>query len=194
MDYELEKLTQEYESLKSLYNKLVKEWGHPSDFEDLYKVYPLLTVTGALARKYLQWDKKLSYLVDVIKPKLGDMDTSEFLYYDEKTFFNGEKTQVPLSSVTSMFLHQYEYGYMDDRKLSGKMTPKVSIYLFITTDILCESCALANNGKYKAGKNNFRKTTSFIGYSDCTCGYYVNFKSYLQALEQMIKEKHLKSK
>ncbi len=187
MDYEIEKLSKEYESLNSLWNKLRSEWVKPSDFEDLYRVYPLLTTAAAIARKYIFWDKDLDFLVKVVEPSSErTVKTSAYFYYDEKSFFNGTKKDKPLSVIAGLFLHQREYGYMDDRKSDVGMSNDVGIYIFAKSDLLCKSCSLANNGEYKENGKNYKTTTSFIGYSDCACGYYVDIDSYLKAIKKII--------
>ncbi len=186
MDYEIEKLKDELASLGFLWNKLKSEWEKPSDFEDIYRVYPFLTTTAAIARKYIHWNKNLDFSVRVIEPSFEtDIDTSEYFYYDEKSFFNGINKDTPISRIAGLFLHQREYGYMDDRKSDGKMTGDVTIYVYAKSDVLCKSCSLVNNGEYKDNGNNYRKTTSFVGYSDCTCGLYINIDSYIETVNKI---------
>ena len=190
MDYGIEKLNKEYNELRLLWNKLKAEWEKPSDWEDLYRVYPLLTTTAAIARKYIHWDKSLNNEVKVIKPSLEtNIDTSDYLNSDEKSFFNGVKENKKFTEVAGLFLHQIEYNYMDDRKSDGKITNNTTIYIYVRSDILCKSCALVNNGEYKEGKKNYKKTTAFVKYPDCTCGIYVNIDSYLDSIEQLINKK-----
>lgn len=190
MSYELEKLNKEHKELKLLWDKLKSEWVKPSDFEDLYRVYPLLTTTAAIARKFIYWDKSLDFPVKVVEPSsLDEVDTSEYYYNNEKSFFNGIEKTVSLSSVAGLILHQKEYGYMDNRKDLGEMSEDVIIYIHIKSDLLCKSCSLANNGKYEENGKNYRKTTSFITYSDCTCGFYVDIDTYLNAIDKIISTK-----
>ena len=187
MDYEIEKLKIEYESLRILWNKLKFEWVHLSDSEDLYRVYPLLTTTSAIARKYIYWDKDMDLKVKIIKPSFTtDTNTSEYLYFDEKSFLNGEKEELSLSTIAGLFLHQNKYAYVDDRKKDGKMGETITIYIHVKTDILCKSCAIANNGKYEERRRNFNKSQSYVSYPDCTCGYYINIDSYLEGIKNII--------
>lgn len=189
----MEKLKQEYKALEVLWDKLTEEWEQPSDYEDLYRIYPLLTTTGAIVRKYISWHKNLNLNVSIVKPSLDtSVDTSEYLYYDEKTFFNGEKKNESLWQVASTFLHQTEYVYMDDRKSDGKVTDSTNIYLYVKSDRICKSCALANNGELRKNGNDYQKKGSFISYSDCLCGYYINMKSYMRAIKDLINECDIK--
>lgn len=195
MDYEMEKLKEEYRNLKALWDKLTTEWEKPSDFEDLYRVYPLLTATAAIVRKYIYWNQGLNFSVRVIIPSLENTkNASEYLYYDEKAFFNGEEKNISLSEVASLFLHQREFCYMDDRKSDGKMTNAVKIYLYTRTDRLCKSCSLANNGEYRGNGKDYRKTKSFVSYSDCECGYYIRINSYLSSVDKVIRAQSARQK
>lgn len=185
----MEKLERECESLKILWGKLETEWERPSDNEDCYRIYPLLTTTAAIARKYIHWDKNLDFEVDVVVPSVNTgVDTSVYYYSDEKSFFNGEPQKKLLSNVSSSFLHQKEYVYMDNRKSDGKMSKDVNIYLYVKTDLLCKRCSIINNGEYKENKANYRKTTCFITPCDCTCGYYIKVRSYIDAVQKVIKK------
>jgi hypothetical protein len=189
MDYELEKLKQEYTAFTVLWNKVKSEWIQPSDWEDLYRVYPYLTTTAAIARKYSVWDKDLDFAVKVIEPiAVGEVDTSIFFYCDEKSFFNGRAIDLPLSKVASVFLHQSEFCYMDNRKSDGVMSSQVSIYIYARSDILCKSCSLANSGEYKENGQNLKQRTASVSYPDCTCGYYIDIDSYLVSINKIIKK------
>ena len=190
MDYEMEKLNTEYTTLRALWNKLQSEWERLSDHEGLYKVYPLLTTTAAIARKYIFWNKDLDFSVKIIEPSSSmTVDTSKYFYYDEKSFFNGTKKDRPLSIIAGLFLHQNEYVYVDDREKDGKMSEKVTIFIYAKSDVLCKSCAQANNGEYKENERNYRTTKSFITYSDCTCGLYIDIESYVGAIKKIIDKK-----
>lgn len=190
MNYETEKLKSEYTELIALWKKIKDNWEKKSlDSEDLYRIYPFLTTTAAISRKYIHWNKDLNFEISIVEPSLKTgVDTSIYLYYDETKFFNGYKKTLPLYDVTSSLLHQIEFSYMDNRKIDGKMTTDTEIYLFARSDKLCESCALTNNGEYRGNGKDFKKTVMHIEYSDCLCGYYMNIDSYLNNIEKLIKK------
>ena len=59
----LEKLESESELLNKVWTKLENNWAEPKDIEDVYRVYPLLDTTAALARKILtSYGKKIQNL------------------------------------------------------------------------------------------------------------------------------------
>lgn len=180
-DCDLEKLEKEFFELKELWRVLKNNWSKPDNWEDLYRLYPLITTTSALARQRLS-DKAPSYNVEIISPKIGDKKRfDDYFYADANKFFNGKKTCSPLKSCTSSFLHAKNYGYMDTRK-SVEVDSEYKIYLFVATDYLCPSCKEANigNSKQKYGKKH-------VGYTDCTCGQYIDIDSFITNLELLIR-------
>jgi hypothetical protein len=187
----LEKLESELNVLNRIWTKLENNWAQPEDIEDVYRVYPLLDTTAAIARKMVTsfGNKNKKYSIEVIVPTNDRaVDTKSYLYSDEHKFFNGKEKEVPLSNITSVFLHGSEYVYMDTRKdISGNKDFK--IYVFVKTDILCQSCAEANLKNPKPDKNNYRKTTEFVGYDDCVCGQYINVRSYVDSVTEFVKDK-----
>jgi hypothetical protein len=178
-DCDLEKLEKEFVELKALWLKLKKNWSKPVDWEDLYRLYPLITVTSALSRQRI--DQNQSYNVKIVLPKIGDKTKfDEYFYADEHKFFNGVNTYSSLKNVTSSFLHAKNYVYMDTRK-SFEIDTESKIYLFVATDHLCPSCNEANIGdpKKKYGKKS-------VGYIDCTCGQYIDIDSFVSNIESLI--------
>ena len=188
----LEKLEFELEILHKMWTTLEENWEQPEDVEDLYRIYPLLDTTAAITRKMVVsagGEKNKKYKVEVIKPtNRRTVDTTGYWYSDEHKFFNGEKSEDLLANVVSNFLHGSEYAYMDTRKTVGSNSD-FKIYVFIKTDIFCPSCAAANLENPKKDKNNFRKTTSLIRYDDCTCGQYINVRSYINSIWELVKDK-----
>ncbi|MDP2691920.1 MAG: hypothetical protein Q8O95_05995 [bacterium] len=186
----LEKLEVELKELDELWAKLEKNWSNPEDIEDVYRIYPLLDTTSAIARKMLVKNSKKNpqYKVSVVIPKNEKtLDTSSYLHADEHAFFNGEEKEELLANIVSTFLHGSEYVYMDTRRINNDSDFK--IYVFVRTDMLCQSCADANLKKPKIGKMNYRKTTAFIQYDDCTCGKYVEVRSYISSISKLLDEK-----
>lgn len=185
----LEKLECELEILNHLWTKLEKNWASPEDIEDVYRIYPLLDTTAALARKMLVKNSKKSqqYKVEIVVPKNEkNVDTSNYSYSDEHSFFNGEEKKALLANIVSTFLHGSEYVYMDTRKINNEVGYK--IYVFVRTDKLCQSCADANLKKPKKDKPNYRKTTTFIQYDDCTCGQFIEVRSYISSISKLLDE------
>jgi len=185
----LEKLEVELTKLDELWTKLEKSWSKPEDIEDVYRIYPLLDTTAAIARKMLVKNNKKDedYKVEIVIPKnKKTVDTSEYLYPDEHKFFNGEAKTELLATIVSTFLHGSEYVYMDTRKTNNGSNFK--IYVFVRTDKLCQSCANANLKKPREDKPNYRDTTSFIQYDDCTCGQYVEVRSYISSMLKLSKD------
>lgn len=183
----LEKIEVELKKLDELWTKLEKNWSNPEDIEDVYRIYPLLDTTAALARKMLIKNSKENpqYKVEIVVPKNeGNIDTSNYLYPDEHSFFNGEEKKELLANIVSIFLHGAEYVYMDTRKINDGSNFK--IYVFVRTDKLCQSCADANLKKPRNDKPNYRKTTSFIQYDDCTCGQYIEVRSYISSMSKLL--------
>ena len=191
MDYGLEKLNKEFSELNSLWNKLHNHWEKPNDYEDLYRIYPYFTTVSALVRQYAQWSSgKNIKKVRVVKPSdKRKIDTSKYLYPDEHSFFNGKEKLLPADKIASLFLHRHQCSYMDDRLLDGKKRNDTNIFLYISTDDQCRSCVEGNGGEYKEGRMNLRKATSYVGYSDCTCGYYIHIQSYIDAIEDFLDQK-----
>lgn len=186
-DCSLENLEIEVTKLDKLWSKLEKNWSRPEDVEDVYRVYPLLDTTAALARKKLvvYGDKKKSYTVEVIIPtNEKTIDTSKYIYNDEHKFFNGNPKEELLANIVSTFLHGSEYVYMDTRKRSDQKDG-YKIYVFVKTDKLCTSCAEGNLDNPKE-KINYRKTLSFVTYDDCVCGQYIEVRSYIDAIKQLV--------
>lgn len=185
----LEKLEVELEKLDELWTKLEKNWNEPEDIEDIYRIYSLLDTTTAIARKILvkNGKKHKEYEVEIVIPKNEKIvDTTAYLYSDEHKFFNGETKKELLANIVSTFLHGSEYVYMDTRKIKNESLFK--IYVFVRTDKLCQSCADANLEKPKKDKPNYRVTTSFIQYDDCTCGQYVEVRSYISSMSKLLKD------
>jgi hypothetical protein len=185
----LEKLEVELEKLNELWTKLEKNWNEPEDIEDVYRIYPLLDTTAALARKMLIKNSKKNpqYKVEIVVPKNeGNVDTSNYLYPNAHKFFNGETKKELLANIVSTFLHGSEYVYMDTRKIKDEGLFK--IYVFVRTDKLCQSCTDANLKKPKKDKPNYRVTTSFIQYVDCICGQYVEVRSYISSMSKLLKD------
>lgn len=179
-DCDLEKLEKEFLELKKLWLVLKKNWIKPDDWEDLYRLYPLITTTSALARQRLS-DKAPSYNVEIISPKIGDKKRfDDYFYSDADKFFNGKKTCSSLKSVISSFLHAKNYVYMDTRK-SVEVDSEYKIYLFVATDYLCLSCNEAN-----IGNPNQRYGKKHVGYTDCICGQYVDLDSFINTVEAFI--------
>ncbi len=186
MNYDLEKLKEEINKLETIFLKLESEWENISDYEDLYKLYPFLTTTAALSRKFIDWGIKNIPNLEIIEQALDNkVDTSIYLYSDAKKFFNGKKRVISLKEVCDYFLHQSEYHYIDDRKVDGFMKSNNYIYLGLKTDKLCKSCSIANNGFFKEDKPNYKKTNSFVVYSDCICTKYINIRSYINSLKSL---------
>lgn len=187
MDYVFIKLKKELLELDTLWTKLEKEWEHPMDWEDLYKMYPLFITTATIARFYSR--NKKGYNISTIKWSLKDnTDTSNYYYSDEKRFFNGQKELKPLCEIAGLFLHQTECVYIDTRKSDWRMTKNTQIYLYIKTDIICESCALANNGSFNNKWKNYRKTIGFVTYDDCLCGLYIEVRDYIDTISRLISD------
>lgn len=186
----LEKLEVELKNLDELWTRLEKNWIKPEDIEDVYRIYPLLDTTAAIARKILvkNGKKHKKYEVEIVTPKNEKVvDTTAYLYPDEHKFFNGETKKELLANIVSTFLHGSEYVYMDTRKVKNESPFK--IYVFIRTDKLCQSCADANLEKPKKDKPNYRVTTSFIQYDDCICGQYVEVRSYISSMSKLLKDR-----
>lgn len=132
----LEKLEFEFNLLNIIWTNLEKNWAEPKDIEDVYRIYPLLDTTAALARKMLTSHgvKKKKYKVEIVKPtSRRTFDTTSYFYSGEHDFFNGNKEQWPLADVVSTCLHGSGYVYMDTRK-SYYDKKGFSIYVFIETD------------------------------------------------------------
>lgn len=186
----LEKLEVELKKLDDLWTKLEKNWASPEDIEDVYRIYPLLDTTAALARKMLIKNSKKDqqYKVEIVVPKNEKtVDTSNYLYSDEHSFFNVEEKQELLANIVSTFLHGSEYVYMDTRKINNQSDFK--IYVFVRTDKLCQSCAEVNLKKPRKDRPNYRETTAFIQYDDCTCGQYIEVRSYITSISKLLDEK-----
>lgn len=189
-DCSLEKLEFELETLDKIWTNLEKDWETPKDIEDVYRIYPLLDTTAALARKMivLYWNKNKTYKVEVINPTNDkDFDTKDYLYSDEHKFFNGNKKEELLANVVSTFLHGSGYVYMDTRKNSDDNDFK--IYVFVKTDRLCKNCAESNLEKVDTNKPNYRKTIWFVQYDDCICGEYINVRSYINAISKLVNDR-----
>jgi hypothetical protein len=187
----LEKLESELIVLNEIWTSLENNWAHPKDIEDVYRIYPLLDTTAAIARKMVTsfGSKSKKYKVEVVVPTNDKKVNAEsYLYSDEHKFFNGKAKEVSLGNVTSTFLHGSEYVYMDTRKYISDSND-FKIYVFVKTDILCQSCAEANLKNPKLGKNNYRKTTEYVGYDDCICGEYINVRSYINSMLELVTDK-----
>jgi len=185
----LEKLEVELEKIDELWTKLEKNWNKPEDVEDVYRIYPLLDTTAAIARKILikNGKKHKEYKVEIVIPKNKKIvDTTAYLYSGEHKFFNGDTKKELLANIASTFLHGSEYVYMDTRKINNKSNFK--IYVFVRTDKLCQSCANTNLKKTKKDKPNYRVTTSFIQYDDCICGQYIEVRSYISSISKLLKD------
>ena len=138
----LEKLENEFIELKRIWTELEENWSDPIDYEDLYRVYPLLDTTAALTRKRLSYVKERwsKYKIEIIKPatleeiaSMEQIDTSEYFYSDEDDFYYGKREIKQLGLVVSTFLHADRYTYKDTRKdFEGKLD--FNIYLKISTD------------------------------------------------------------
>lgn len=189
-DCHLEKLEIEINSLDNLWIKLERNRNIPEDYEDLYRVYPLLDTTAALVRKMLigHWSKNKKYTVKTIKPSnLHVVDTLQYLYSDNKKFFNGRKETYLLANIVSAILHTASYEYMDNRK---KIEDTIfSIYLYLQTDEICDSCAKINLDNPKIPWKNFRKSVWFMRSEDCTCGRYLEIRSYIDSVLKLIKHR-----
>ena len=176
--------------LDELWTKLEKTWSNPEDIEDVYRIYPLLDTVSAISRKMLinNGVKDKKYKVDIVIPtNRKNIDTTKYLYCDEHKFFNGNNKKESLANIVSTFLHASEYVYIDTRK--NTEDKDIKIYVFIKTDKLCRSCADANLDEPKSDKPNYRITTSFTRYSDCTCGRYVEVRSLIDSLNQLLADK-----
>lgn len=190
-DCSLENLEIEITKLDQLWSKLEKDWNRPEDIEDVYRIYPLLDTTATLARKKLviYSNKNKNYTVEVVVPtNKKTIDTSKYIYSDEHKFFNGNSKKELLANVVSTFLHGSEYVYMDTRMRSDQKDG-YKIYVFVKTDKLCASCAEANLDNPKKDKINYRKTLSFVTFSDCVCGEYIEIRSYIDAIKQLAQSK-----
>lgn len=71
---------------------------------------------------------------------------------------------------------------MDTRKQFEDV--KFEIYVFIKTDHICENCKKINSQNSK-----YRETTEFIESDGCICGQYVNVRSYINSLLELVKDK-----
>ncbi len=132
----LEKLEFEFNLLNKIWTNLEENWAQPEDIEDVYRIYPLLDTTAALARKMLIYhgEKKKKYKVEIVKPtSRRTFDTTDYFYSGEHDFFNGNKEQCPLADVVSTCLHGSGYVYMDTRK-NFDDKKGFSIYVLIETD------------------------------------------------------------
>jgi hypothetical protein len=195
MDYGMEKLKEEFNQLNTIWKRLYEHWEKPLDFEDLYRIYPYFSTVSALIRQYSQWSSTNENMkkVKAIKPSDEEIvNTSKYCNYDEHTFFNGKEIFLPMDKVASLFLHRHQCSYMDDRLIDGKMKSDTNIFLYISTDDQCRSCVEGNGGKYKENRMNLRKTSSYVGYSDCTCGYYIHIQSYIDSIDNFIRQKNIK--
>ncbi|MBI5421779.1 hypothetical protein HZA44_01445 [Candidatus Peregrinibacteria bacterium] len=135
-DCELEKLESEFEILNKIWSGLEEKWAEPDDIEDVYRIYPLLDTTAALARKWLIKNgiKNPKYKVEIVVPSAKrEVDTSDYLFPDEHDFFNGDKEERPLADIVSTCLHGSSYVYMDTRK-NFHDRDGFEIYVFIETD------------------------------------------------------------
>ena len=135
-DCDLEKLESELETLNNIWADLEENWAAPIDHEDVYRIYPLLDTTAALARKRLtnRGTKNTKYKVKIVVPTdKREVDTSGYLFSDEHDFFNGIKKECLLADVVSTCLHGSEYVYMDTRK-EFHDKDGFDIYVFIETD------------------------------------------------------------
>lgn len=189
-DCHLEKMEYELRILNQIWSELEENWASPNDYEDLYRIYPLLDTVAVLARKRLNhFDaNRQKYKVEIIEPSdTKEVNTSKYLYSDEHSFFNGRKKECLLANITSTFVHGSEYKYMDTRKETHDKG-NYEIYVFIATDILCGSCADANLDKPKPDKPNYKKKGSFVRYTDCTCGKYINVRSYIDAISELVED------
>lgn len=188
----LEKLEFELNILNKIWTGLENNWVQPKDIEDVYRIYPLLDTTAAIARKMStspDKNKDKKYKVEVVVPTNNKIvDTKNYLYSDEHKFFNGEKKEELLRNVASIFLHGSDYVYMDTRKNIPENND-IEIYVFVKTDMFCQSCAEANLEHPKTSKSNFRKTTGFVRYDDCICGKYINVRSYINSISKLIEDK-----
>ncbi|MBU0999056.1 hypothetical protein KKG24_01980 [Patescibacteria group bacterium] len=157
-DCDLAKLESEFEILSKTWANLEKKWAEPDDMEDVYRIYPLLDTTAALARKRLtdsNGKKNPKYTVEVVIPsEKRTVDTSEFLYSDEHDFFNGDKKECLLADIVSTCLHGSGYVYMDTRK-NFHDSSGFEIYVFIETDWRAE---------------------------------YINVRSYINSISELIKD------
>gem|GEM_PF-4659881 len=111
----------------------------------MYRIYPLLDTTAALARKMITGNgsKNTEYTVKTIKPtNLDQVNTAKYLYSGEKKFFNGIKETYLLANIVSMILHTTSYGYIDNRK--NLEESDFLIYLYLQTDEICDPCSHIN--------------------------------------------------
>ena len=188
----LEKLEFELRILNKIWTNLEKNWEQPKDMEDVYRIYPLLDTTAALTRKMVtacNGKKDEKYKVEVIEPSnKKNVDTANYLYPDEHKFFNGNKKEHLLADIVSTFLHGSDYVYMDTRKKLDDNSD-FNIYIYVKTDILCQSCAEVNLENPKKNTKNFRKSIGLIRYDDCTCGQYINVRSYINSILELINDK-----
>ena len=187
----LEKLEYELNILDETWTNLEKNWAKPKDIEDVYRIYPLLDTTAAIARKMIirpGGKKDKQYKVDIILPGNDKIvDTSMYRYPDEHKFFNGKAKKELLGDIVSKFLHGSEYVYMDTRKLNDNSDFK--IYVFVKTDMLCKSCSEANLKNSQKDKINYKKTVSHIQYDDCTCGRYVDVRNYINSISKLLEDR-----
>ncbi len=135
-DCDLEKLESELIILDQIWSELEENWAVPNDYEDVYRIYPLLDTTAALSRKRLNHfgaDRK-KYQVMIVKPSTRlKVDTSKYFYSNEPTFFNGKRETCLLADVVSTILHGSNYVYMDTRKIFNDKED-FEIYVYIETD------------------------------------------------------------
>ena len=75
---------------------------------------------------------------------------------------------------------------MDTRTLTNE---DYDIYVLIKTDQICYSCAESNLENPKIDNTNYRKSNSFVRYDDCICGKFVNVRTYIEALLELINDR-----
>lgn len=136
-DCDLEKLEFELKTLNKIWSELEKNWAVPNDYEDVYRIYPLLDTTAALARKRLIDNglKNFKYKVKTVIPSnKRNIDTSKYFFSGEHDFFNGTEKECLLADIVSTCLHGSHYVYMDTRK-EFHDKDDFEIYVFIETDL-----------------------------------------------------------
>jgi len=172
--------------LEKIWLSLKDNWSSLLDYEDLYRIYPLLDTTAALVRKkIINCQKKdKNYKCEIRKPS-SEKEIEKTNYKLEK-FLNSTKEEILLADIVSVFLHSSDYEYIDNGR--EKLKDNYEIHLYVKTDKLCESCINENKN---AGKNGYRRKGCFITYIDCTCGIYVDIGSYIKSIKEFLNNKKL---
>jgi hypothetical protein len=183
-DCSLEKLESELYLLEKIWLSLKDNWSSLLDYEDLYRIYPLLDTTAALARKkVINCQKKdKNYKCEIRRP--SSKKEIEKSNYKLEKFLNSTKEEILLADIVSVFLHSSDYEYIDNGR--EKLKDNYEIHLHVKTDKLCENCIKENKNVIR---KIYKKEGCFTTYIDCTCGIYVDIGSYIKSMKELLNNK-----